>query len=186
LGNDTELITRNWIELMLGFAQRKNTGAVGPKLIYPTETIQHAGLIIGITRYLGRSHYGFPRNSLGHGGQIQAIQNLSAIAAACMMMRRNVFEETGGFDSNFEVAHGDIDLCLKLRSKNYLIVYLPSVELYHYESFTWGHGNTSEKIERFIKENKLLMKKWGHILKKGDPYYNPNLEADIENFSMKM
>jgi len=186
LNSHTELLTRDWIQLMLGFAQRKETGAVGVKLIYPTETMQHAGLAVGITRYLRRSHHAFPRNSLGHGGQTMAIQNLSVISAACMMMRRNVFEEIGGFDSGFAVAHGDIDLCFRIRNKNYLIVYLPAVELYHHESYLWGREDVSEKIEQFIRENELLMKKWGYILKKGDPYYNHNLKFDIKNFPMNI
>lgn len=186
LNNDTELITGNWLELMLGFAQRKDIGAVGVKLLYPDETIQHAGLFIGVTGYLGRSHHKFPRNSFGHGGRIQATQNLSAVAAACMMMRRGVFEGVGGFDARFEVAHGDIDLCLKLREKDLLIVYLPFVELYHYESYTRGYEDTDEKKERFALENSLFIKQWGHILKNGDPYYNPNLTVDNEDFAIRI
>jgi len=186
LNNDTEIITQNWIELLMGFAQRKDIGAVGAKLIYPDNTIQHAGLILDAKCNVRRSHHRYPRNSLGYGGRIQSIQNLSAVAAAAMMMRRKVFEEVGGFDPAFIVAHGDIDLCLKLRERGYLIVYEPHVEIYHYESYTRGYEDTPEKIRRLINETKILLQKKGHILKKGDSYYNPNLTPDKEDFSIRI
>ena len=175
----------NWIELMLGFAQRKETGAVGAKLIYPDATIQTAGLILDEKGNVRRSHYRYPSNSLGYAGRILSIQNVSAVAAACMMVKRDVFNEVGGFDPQFVVAHGDIDFCLKLREKNYLIVYEPHVELYHYESLTRGYEDTPEKAERLNRETRLLLKKRGHILEKGDPYFNPNLTADREDFSIR-
>jgi len=186
LNNDIEVITEEWIEFMLGFAQRKETGAVGAKLLYPNDTIQHAGLILDDKGNVRRSHHRYPRYSLGYAGRILSIQNVSAVAAACMMIRREVFTEVGGFDPQFVIAHGDIDFCLKLRDKNYLILYEPHAELYHHESLTRGYEDTLEKVERLKKETDLLLRKWGHVLKKGDPYFNPNLTADNEDFSIRV
>ncbi len=186
LNNDTEVITNNWIELMVGFAQRKGTGAVGVKLIYPNNRIQHAGLILDEKGNVRRSHYCYMRNSIGYAGRIQSIQNVSAVAAACMMVKREIFNEVGGFDPQFVVAHGDIDFCLKLIDKGYLIVYEPHVELYHHESLSRGYEDTPEKIERLKKETDLLLGRWGHVLNEGDRYFNPNLTAEKEDFSIKI
>lgn len=183
LNNDTEVITEDWLEVMLGFAQRKETGAVGAKLLYPDGSIQTAGLFLDEKGNVYRSHHRYPSNSLGYGGRIQSIQNVSAVAAACMMVRREVFDEVGGFDSEFVVAHGDIDFCLKLRERDYLIVYEPHAELYHHESLTRGYEDTPEKVERLKKETQLLLRKWGHMLKNRDPYYNANLAMDGTLFS---
>jgi GT2 family glycosyltransferase len=184
LNNDTEVITEDWLETMLGFAQRKETGAVGVKLLYPDMTIQTAGLILDEKGNVWRSHHRHPGNSLGYGGRIQSTQNVSAVAAACMMIRREVFDEVGGFDPQFVVAHGDIDFCLKLREKNYLIVYEPHAELYHHESLTRGYEDTPEKVYRLQKETELLLRKWRHLLKNKDPYYNANLAMNGSLFSL--
>jgi glycosyltransferase involved in cell wall biosynthesis len=185
LNNDTEIITGDWLETMLGFAQRKETGAVGAKLLYPDMTIQTAGLILDEKGNVWRSHHRHPRNSLGYSGRIQSTQNVSAVAAACMMVRREVFDEVGGFNTEYVVAHGDIDFCLKLRERNYLIVYEPHAELYHHESLTRGYEDTPEKVERLKKETQLLLRKWGHMLKNKDPYYNANLGISGPLFSEK-
>lgn len=184
LNNDTEVITEDWLETMLGFAQRKETGAVGAKLLYPDTTIQTAGLILDEKGNVWRSHHRHPRNSLGYGGRIQSTQNVSAVAAACMMVRREVFDEVGGFNTEYVVAHGDIDFCLKLRERNYLIVYEPHAELYHHESLTRGYEDTPEKVRRLQKETELLLKKWRHLLKNKDPYYNANLGVNDSLFSL--
>ncbi|OGW37110.1 MAG: hypothetical protein A2Y97_02380 [Nitrospirae bacterium RBG_13_39_12] len=186
LNNDTEVITEEWLELMLGFAQRKETGAVGAKLLYPDGTIQTAGLILDEKGNVWRSNHRYPRNILGYAGRILSIQDVSAVAAACMMVRTDVFYQVGGFDPQFVIAHGDIDFCLKLREENYLIVYEPHVELYHHESLTRGYEDTREKIERLRKETELLLRKWGHVLKRGDPYLNPNIKADNGDFSLRL
>lgn len=186
LNNDTEVITENWLDLMVGFAQRKETGAVGVKLLYPNDTIQHAGLILDEKGNVKRSHRGFPRYSLGYAGRIMSVQNVAAVAAACMLMRREVFDEVGGFDPEFVIAHGDIDLCLKLLEKDYLIVYEPHAELYHHESYTRGYEDTPEKVERLRSETELLLKKRGYMLRKGDPYFNPNLTAENEDYSIRI
>jgi glycosyltransferase involved in cell wall biosynthesis len=186
LNNDTEVITENWLDLMVGFAQRKETGAVGVKLLYPNDTIQHAGLILDERGNVKRSHRGYPRFSLGYAGRIMSVQNVAAVAAACMLMRREVFDEVGGFDPEFVIAHGDIDLCLKLLERGYLIVYEPHAELYHHESYTRGYEDTPEKVERLKKETELLLKKRGYMLKNADPYFNPNLTAENEDYSIRI
>ena len=114
------------------------------------------------------------------------IHNLSAVTAACMMLRKEVFEEVGGFDENLAVAYNDVDLCLKIRERGYLIVYTPYAELYHHESPSRGYDDTVEKRERFLKEIEYIRKKWGLVIDKGDPYYNPNLARDRVDFSIRI
>ncbi len=186
LNNDTEVITPDWIESMLGFAQRRDVGIVGASLYYPDNTIQHAGVIIGLGGIAGHVFTKFPRNSFGTLGRAKVIQNLSAVTAACMMMRRAVFDEVGGLDEGYSHAFNDVDLCMKVRAKGYLIVFTPFVELYHHESKTRGSDDTAEKQERFRGEVELFRQKWGDILKKGDPYYNSNLTLEREDFSIRI
>lgn len=111
---------------------------------------------------------------------------MSPVTGACMFVRRGVFEEVGGFDEGYPFAFNDIDLCMKIRGKGYLIIWTPYAELYHYENKSRGHEDTPEKLERFRKEIELFKQKWGHILEKGDPYYNPNLTLEREDFSIKI
>ncbi len=186
LNNDTEVITSDWLECMLGHVLRKEIGAVGAKLYYPDNTIQHAGVILGIKGVAGHSHKYFPRDSKGYFCRANIIQNLSAVTAACMMMRREVFEEVGRFDERYSHAFNDVDLCMKIRQKGYLIVFTPYAELYHHESKSRGNEDTREKQERFKKEIEYFQKKWKNDLAKGDPYYNPNLTLDREDFSIKI
>ena len=186
LNNDTEVITSEWLSTMLEHAQRKEVGAVGAKLLYPNNTIQHAGVILGlgIHRVAGHSHRHFPADSHGYVGRINIIQNLSAVTAACMLTKKSLFEEVGGFDEvNLPIAFNDVDYCLKLREKGYLIVYTPYAVLYHYESLSRGYEDTPEKQARFLREVKYMREKWGHILD-NDPYYNPNLTREREDFSI--
>ncbi len=161
-------------------------GAVGAKLYYPNDTIQHAGVILGLKGIAGHHHYSFPKSSFGYFGKLKFLQNVSAVTGACMMVRKEVFEEVGGFDEGYPFAFNDIDLCLKLRSKGYSIIWTPYAELYHHESKSRGYEDTPAKLERFRKEIELFRQKWGHILEKGDPYYNPNLTLDREDFSIKI
>ena len=185
LNNDTEVINENWIEEMLMYAQRKDVGAVGAKLYYPDDTIQHGGVILGIGGIAGHSHKFFPRASFGYFRRLVVVQNLSAVTGACLMMRKDVFNEVEGFDEGYPLAFSDVDICLKVREKGYLVVWTPYAELYHHESKSRGYEDTPEKQERFKKEIELFKKKWGHILEKGDPYYNPNLTLEKEDFSIK-
>ena len=140
LNNDTTVITPEWIQEMLMYAQRKDVGAVGVKLYYPDDTIQHAGIILGLgqDRIAGHCFYRFNKNDIGYIGRLHYSQNLSAVTAACMMLSRKVFDEVKGFDEEFKVAYNDVDLCLKIRKLGYLIVFTPFAELYHYESKSRG------------------------------------------------
>lgn len=186
LNSDTEVISPDWITAMLEFAQRKDVGAVGSLLYYPNDTIQHAGVIIGIGGGVaGHSHKFAPRNSYGYFGRIKIVQNLSAVTAACMMTKKSVFCEVGGFDENFAYAYNDVDFCLKIRGKGYLIVYTPYAELYHHESLSRGYDDNPQKKAVFQREEKAFQEKWEKVLNQGDPYYNPNLTRDKEDFSIR-
>ncbi|MEM3290538.1 MAG: glycosyltransferase [Candidatus Micrarchaeaceae archaeon] len=184
LNNDTEVITPNWIEEMLMFIQRKDVGAVGAKLLYPDNTIQHAGLIIGINKTAEHCFKYFDKESDGYFGRLKIVQNLSAVTGACLMIKKIVFEEVNGFDEGYPVAFNDIDLCMKVRNKDYLIVWTPYALLYHYEFKSRGVDNTPEKQARANMEVKLFCKKWDNMLKASDPYYNPNLTIKKTDFSI--
>ncbi|MGL4773796.1 MAG: glycosyltransferase family 2 protein, partial [Clostridium sp.] len=182
LNNDVEIITEKWINEMLMHAQRKSVGAVGAKLYYPDNSVQHCGVILGvggIADHLGKES---DRYDVGHIGRLMITQNLSAVTAACMMMRKAVYEEVSGLSEEFEVAYNDIDLCMKIREKGYLIVLNPFAELYHYESKSRGQEDTSEKVERFVKEVELFKSKWGNKLL--DPYYNVNFSKESARFKL--
>lgn len=178
LNNDTEVITPNWIEEMLMYCQRPDIGVVGAKLYYPDNTIQHAGVVIGLAGFAGHIFHGASQQDLGYNGNLIHVQNLSAVTAACMMIKKKVFDELYGLNEKYVVAFNDIDFCLRVREKGYLIVWTPFAELYHYESKSRGLEDTKEKIERFEKEIQLFQKDWNQILEEGDPYYNPNLSYE--------
>ena len=187
LNNDTEVITPAWMEEMLMFAQRPDVGAVGSMLYYPDDTVQHAGVILGIgMAAAGHAHLGFPRGNSGYYARMSVACNLSAVTGACMMVPRNVYEEVGGLDEHFRVALNDIDFCLRIREKGYLIVFTPFAELYHYESRTRGTDldHNSENRKRFEAEAAQFKARWADVLDRGDPYYNPNLTLEREDFRM--
>ncbi len=185
LNNDVEILNDNCLEEMLMFAQRKDVGAVGAKLYYSDDTVQHAGVILGLGGTAGHAHKHFNRTHPGYMARASIAQNLSACTAACLMMRRDVFDEVGGLDEIFEVAFNDVDLCMKIRKKGYLIVFTPYAELYHYESKSRGNDSTPEKLERFRGEIDRFKEKWQKQLDDGDPYYNPNLTLTRDDFSLK-
>ena len=185
LNNDIEVISVDWIEEMLMFSQRKDIGAVGAKLYYENDTIQHAGVIIGIGGFAGHSHRHFDRKAAGYFSRCKIQQNLSAVTAACLMMRKEVFNEIGGFDETFKVALNDVDLCMRIRKAGYLIAWTPYAELYHYESISRGYEDTSEKKKRFEEEVKRFQSRYYEVLERGDPYYNPNLTLNAEDFSLR-
>ncbi len=185
LNNDIEILTENWIELMLGFAQRENTGAIGAKLYYPDDTIQHAGVIIGLGGVAGHSHKYFNKNESGYFYRPHIIQNLSAVTAACLMVSKEKYLEIEGLnEKDLKIAFNDVDFCLRLQEKGYSNVYTPYVEAYHYESVSRGLENTPAKIKRFNSEVEYIKKRHKKILKNGDPYYNVNLTLDREDFSL--
>ena len=185
LNNDTELLTTNWLELMLGFCQRKDVGAVGVKLYYPDETIQHAGIVVGLGGVAGNRFKSIPKDGHGYFANESMIQNLSAVTAACIMTPKSIYDEVGYMDEKLAVAFNDVDFCLKIREKGYLVVYNPFVEFIHYESKSRGLENTPKKIKRFQGEMDTFKSKWRDFLDKGDPYYNINLSCDTEVYHMK-
>ncbi len=186
LNNDTSIITPDWMEQMLQYAQREDVGAVGAKLYFPDDTIQHAGVIIGMGGVAGHIFSGTPRAEYGYQARLISAQDLSAVTAACMMIPKAVYEAVEGFDERFKVAFNDVDLCMKIRSLDKQIVFTPYAELYHYESKSRGkEEETSSKMQRFQQEVSLFKKKWPEILKKGDPYYSINLALDNGNCTLR-
>ncbi len=179
LNNDTEVITPEWIEAMLEQAQRSEVGAVGAKLLYPNNTLQHAGVLVGVG---GVANHAFSRhNNHDHGyfGQVDVIKNYSAVTAACVMVRKSVYEELKGLDEqNLAVAFNDVDFCLRLRQKGYLVVYTAYASLYHHESLSRGYDVN-------MKEVQYMKNKYEDLMKKGDPYYNPNLTRERLDFSLR-
>ncbi len=185
LNNDIEVITPDWMQQMLMFAGRRDVGAVGAKLYYSDDTIQHAGVIVGLGGVAGHSHKYFARENPGYMARAAIAQNLSACTAACLLIRKDVYDEVGGLDEGYAVAFNDIDFCMKIRKAGYLIVFTPFAEFYHYESKSRGDEDTSEKRARFNSEIFRFQERWGKELKAGDPYYNPNLSLDSEDFSLR-
>ncbi|MBQ8822901.1 MAG: glycosyltransferase family 2 protein [Lachnospiraceae bacterium] len=187
LNNDTEVITPGWMEELLMYAQREDVGAVGAKLYYPDKTIQHAGVVIGLGahRTAGHTHYKIPQQNLGYMGRLCYAQNMTAVTGACLMVRKDRFEEVGGLEESFAISLNDVDFCLKLRAKGYLNVFTPFAELYHYESISRGMDDQGEKAERYNQESARFREKWAKELEAGDPYYNPNFSLDRSDFALR-
>ena len=183
LNNDLEVINEDWLDEMVSHAVHPEVGAVGAKLYYPDNTIQHAGVIVGLGGVAGHSHKHFPRDNAGYCGRLFMAQNLSAVTAACLVIRKSVFEEVNGFDEkNLAVAFNDVDFCLRVQESGYFNVWTPYAELYHYESATRGYEDTPEKQARFTSEVMYMKERWGEGLLI-DPAYSPNLTLDREDFS---
>ena len=185
LNNDIEIITPDWIEEMLMHAQRPDVGAVGMKLYYPDDTVQHAGVILGFGGIAEHAHKNLPRNAPGYMGRATLIQNATAVTAASMMVKTSLFRELCGFDPVLAVAFNDVDLCVRIREAGYLIVFTPYAEAYHHESKSRGSEDTPEKQARFAGEVETFHKRWGALLSKGDPYYTPNFVLHGESFEFK-
>lgn len=185
LNNDVKAITVDWIEELLSVCQRPEVGAAGAKLIYPDDTIQHAGCVIGMGGIAGHMFVDMPADRTGYLHKASILQDMSAVTAACMMMKREAFDRAGGFTEELAVAFNDVDLCLKVRSEGYLIVYDPYAQLYHMESKTRGAEDSKEKVQRFQTEIEYMRCHWIDILKNGDPYYNKNLSLTKWNYSLK-
>lgn len=184
LNNDVEVIHDDWLTTMVSYVQQKRIGAVGVKLLYPDDTIQHAGVIVGLGGIAGHAFVGAYKDEAGYFNYIQSVNNFSAVTAACLMVRKEVFNEVSGMDESFEVEYNDVDFCLKILDAGYNNVYLPQVELYHYESATRGHPHQSKaSYDRHLKEMKLFKEKWLKYIE-ADPYYNPNLNLGVHDFSM--
>lgn len=187
LNNDTRVITLDWMEELLMYAQRKDVGAVGGKLYYEDNTIQHAGVVLGLGahRTAGHSHYRVSYNNLGYMGRLCYAQNVMAVTGACLMMRKSLFEQLGGLDENFAVSLNDVDLCIRAWKAGCVNVFTPFAELYHYESVSRGLDDQGEKAQRYNREAEAFRAKWKDLLEQGDPYYNPNFSLDRSDFALK-
>ena len=188
LNNDIQIITVNWMEELLMYAQRPDVGAVGAKLYYPDKTIQHAGVVIGLGahRTAGHVHYRQKRENLGYMGRLCYAQNMSAVTGACLLVKKALYEEAGGLDESFAVSLNDVDFCLKLRKLGYLNVFTPFAEAYHYESASRGSDMTGEAAARYNDESARFREKWKEQLEAGDPYFNPNFSLDKSDFSLRV
>ena len=188
LNNDTQVITLDWIEELLMYAQREDVGAVGAKLYYEDKTIQHAGVVLGLGahRTAGHTHYRVSSNNLGYMGRLCYAQDVMAVTGACLMMRRSLFEELGGLDEGFAVSLNDVDLCIRAWKSGHVNVFTPFAELYHFESVSRGLDDKGEKAKRYDRESAVFREKWKDLLEKGDPYYNPNFSLDRSDFALKL
>jgi GT2 family glycosyltransferase len=185
LNNDVEVINPDWLEWMVKHALRPEVGVVGAKLLYADDTIQHAGIVVGMGGVAGHVHLRFPRDAEGYMQRLRVTHNCAAVTGACLMSRRDVFEKAGGFDESFVLAFNDVDLCLQIQALGYRVIWTPEAELYHLESKTRGYEDTPEKQARFSREYKLFVTKWGQYLKTGDPYYNPNFRLDRSDYALR-
>ena len=186
LNNDIKIISKDWLDIMVGYSQQKEIGAVGGRLYYEDKTIQHAGIIVGLSGIAGNMLVNLPYGERAYFGRESATRNVAAVTGACLLCRRELYEEVGYMDEElFKVAFNDVDFCLKLMEKGYRNVYVPYVELYHYESKTRGYEYSKEKEERFNRESDNFKSKWKEILEKGDPYYNINFTRETCNYDIR-
>ena len=183
LNNDIEVIHPDWLSEMVGQALRPEVGAVGAMLYYPDGTIQHAGVILGIGGVANHAFLGQPAGTPGHGARALVAQDLSAVTGACMVVRREVYEQVGGLDERLQVAFNDIDFCLRVQQAGYRVVWTPFAELRHHESASRGNDDTPDKRERFVNEVELMQQRWGEELLH-DPAYNPNLSLQSPGFDL--
>lgn len=186
LNNDTELIAADSICEMVGCAEREDVGIVGARLYYPDHSIQHAGVIVGLGGVAGHAFREALDGDAGYDERIVCTQDYSAVTAACMLIKAQLFQEVGCFDEKLKVAFNDIDLCLKVRREGKLVVYTPYAELYHYESKSRGMDDTEAKQKQYQKEARYFQRKWHRELEEGDPYYNPSLTLEKHDFSLKV
>lgn len=185
LNNDVTVISGDWMEEMLGVCQRPDVGAVGVKLLYPDNTIQHAGCVVGMGGVAGHLFTDMSAERTGYLHKASLLQDMSAVTAACMMIKKSVFDQIGGFEEKLTVAFNDTDLCLRVNQAGYHVVYDPYAVLYHRESRSRGAEDTKEKVRRFQTEIEFMRTRWIQVLKDGDPYYNKNLSLTKWNYSLK-
>ena len=186
INNDVEVIDGGWLTEMVSQAMRPDIGCVGAMLYYPNDTIQHAGVVIGINGVAGHSHKHYPKSHLGYFSRLFVAQDLLAVTAACLLLRKTTFDEVGGLNErDLTVAFNDVDLCLKVHKAGYRNLWTPYAELYHHESISRGREDNPEKIARFKREVDYMLNTW-HTNTLFDPYYNPNLTIERENFSISM
>ena len=186
LNNDTEVITPGWLEEMVMYAQQKRVGCVGAKLLYPDDTIQHAGVGFGIGGVAGHLHKYFPATSDGYMGRLNYVQDVYGDTAACLLIRKEIYDEVHGLDESYAVAFNDVDFCVRVREAGYTNVFTPFAQLYHYESKSRGMEDNPEKQKRFQGEVLRFQARWGDLLAKGDPCTNPNFDIQREDFALKI
>ena len=185
LNNDIEAINNDWLDRMLGFCQRDDVGIVGAQLLYPDGIIQHAGVVIGFGEIAGHAFVGLHPDECKAFGRAMLTQDYSAVTAACLLTKKEIFDEVGGFDEEFKVAFNDIDYCLRVRQLDKKVVYNSFAALTHYESKSRGAEDTPEKKQRFADEIRMFQERWADILRDGDPYYNVNLALDRADFAIR-
>jgi len=183
VNNDIEVISPEWLSEMVSQALRPEVGAVGARLWYPDETLQHAGIILGIRGVAGHAHKYLRHHQSGYFARAKLIQSFCAVTAACLVVRKEVFQNVGGFNQVLQIAFNDIDFCLRVREAGYRNIYTPYAELYHHESATRGNEDTEEKDIRFLKESAYMRQRWGDLLL-NDPAYSPNLTLEHQDFSL--
>ncbi|MCS2609148.1 glycosyltransferase family 2 protein [Halomonas dongshanensis] len=185
INNDIEPMEGTWLTEMVEQVSRPEIGCVGAKLYYPNETVQHGGVILGLGGMAGHAHRFFQREEDGYMGRLKVTQNLSAVTAACLLVRKSVFDEVGGLnEASLAVAYNDVDLCIKVREAGYRNLWTPYAVLYHHESISRGADDTPEKRARWLSEYAYMRKTWGELLD-SDPAYNPNLTLVHEDFSLR-
>ena len=185
INNDIEVISSDWLEEMVSHATRPDVGAVGAMLYYPDDTIQHAGVVLGVHGVAAHRYTGMPRGYPGHGGRARVVQRLSAVTGACLVVRRGLYQQVHGLDESLAVAFNDIDFCLRLREAGYHSIWTPFAELYHHESASRGAEDTEEKTQRFAGEVRLMVERWGDKLR-NDPAYNVNLSLTSCNSALSV
>ena len=186
LNDDIGILHQGWLDRLTGHAAQEHVGAVGAKLLYPDNTVQHAGVVVGIAGFAGHILTGYDQNAPGYLWRLQTAQDESAVTGACLMVKRSVFDALQGLDESFAVALNDIDFCLRARNLGKLVVFTPEARLYHYESKSRGMENTYAKKARFQKEVDHFRERYGEFLKAGDPYYNPNLSIVRGDCALRM
>lgn len=183
VNNDIEVISPDWLTEMASHALRPEAGAVGARLWYPNDTLQHGGIILGIAGWAGHAHKGFSKGSFGYFGRMALISGFSAVTAACLVVKKSVYEQVGGLNErDLKIAYSDVDFCLRLQQAGYRNIWTPYADLYHHESVTRGYEDTPEKQARFAEELNYMRQTWGKLLET-DPSYSPNLTLDHEDFS---
>lgn len=187
LNNDLELLSDGFVAELLGYSQRPDVGAVGAKLYYPDDTIQHAGVFIGLGGSAGHSHKSHPRTSGGDLYRLATTQNMSAVTGACLLVKAELYDRLGGLDEeNFAVAYNDVDFCLRLRKEGLLNVFTPFAEAYHYESKSRGSDAVGPNAVRYQGEKQRFVEKYADMMREGgDPYYNPHFTLLYENYGYK-
>ena len=183
VNNDIEVLTPDWIEEMVAWAIRPDIGCVGAKLLYPDMTVQHAGVVVGIGGVAGHGQKHAQRTDAGYFGRLQVHSNVSAVTAACLLLRRELFEAVCGLDEQLAVAFNDVDFCLRVRALGYRNLFTPFAELIHYESKSRGLEDTPEKVRRFTAEVERMKRKWGGELD-DDPFYSPNLTYETDDYAL--